>query len=444
MKKNNSNSYRVDSYFISPKDNDWKACDTLCWNAKNLRNYANFLIRQEFFKNKKYLNFYFMQKKLQQENNECYRKLPAKISQTVLRELDQNWKSFFAALIEFKKNKNKFKGIPKPPKYKDKITGRQRVNFTYQMVSKKAMRKNLLKLTGLEEFFNIRTIESVDSVGVVTYHPDPNLKEVSILPHNDGYLLIAKYLDVEQIPKVEQKFSAGIDLGIKNLAAISTNNKKCSQLLVPGGPILSINSLFNKKLAELRSKLDTTNSKRGKKKLKKEIKKLCRKRSFRIKNYLHNVTKMITNQLASADVTTIVVGKNIGWKQEVNIGKKNNQNFVNIPHAKLIQMLQYKWEKLGRTFKIVEESYTSKCSFLDKEEICKHESYCGNRKTRGLFVTNKGYKMNADINGGGNILRKGISNAFDFWSDEDLIKGFVVSPRRLTMSKSGNTLQHKL
>ena len=179
MKKNNSNSYRVDSYFISPKDNAWTECDTLCWNAKNLRNYANFLIRQEFFKNNKYLNFYFIQKKLQQENNECYRKLPAKISQTVLRELDQNWKSFFVTLKEYKKNKNKFKGLPKPPKYKDKIIGRQSVNFTYQMVSKNAMKKNLLKLTGLEEFFNIRTIENVDSDGVVTYHCYPNLKEVS-------------------------------------------------------------------------------------------------------------------------------------------------------------------------------------------------------------------------------------------------------------------------
>jgi transposase len=92
------------------------------------------------------------------------------------------------------------------------------------MVSKKAMKKNLLKLTGLEEFFNIRTFEEIDSDGVVTYNPDPNLKEVSIIPHNDGYLLIAKYFDVENIPKVYNKFSAGIDLGIKNLAAISTNN----------------------------------------------------------------------------------------------------------------------------------------------------------------------------------------------------------------------------
>ena len=148
---------------------------------------------------------------------------------------------------------------------------------------------------------------------------------------------------------------------------------------------------------------------------------------------------MLANQLASSGVTHLVVGKNIGWKQEVNIGTKTNQNFVNIPHAKFIEMLKYKWEKLGRTFETVEESYTSKCSFLDKEEICKHESYVGNRKTRGLFVTGKGYKMNADINGGANILTKVISNAFDLWSTEDLIKGFVVSPRRLTTAKSGNT-----
>lgn len=444
MKKKNSNSYRVDSYFIDSKDSVWSACDSLCWDAKNLRNYANYIIRQEFFNNKKYLNYNSIQNKLQTSRANCYMKLPAKLAQAVLRELDQNWNSFFAAIREYRKNPKKFLGVPKPPKYLDIKNGRAGVSFNIQTISKVWLRENLLKLSSLDFLIKLRLFESVDSDGVVTYHSDPNLRDVSIVPKNDGYLVIVKYLDVSPKEKVTSGYVAGIDLGVNNLAAIATNNKEQPAFLVNGRPLKSMNAFFNKRLAKLRSELDLNKTKRGKKRIEKEIKKLCRKRSFRVKNYLHNVTKMLANQLASAGVTHLVVGKNIGWKQEVNIGTKANQNFVNIPHAKFIDMLKYKWEKMGKTFETIEESYTSKCSFLDKEEICYHDSYLGNRKKRGLFVTSKGYKMNADINGGANILRKVISNAFDLWSDEDLIKGFVVSPRRLTTAKSGNTLQLKI
>ncbi len=443
MKKKNSNSYRVDSYFIGSNNIAWNACDSLCWDVKNLRNYANYIIRQEFFNNKKYLNYNHIQKKLQTARANCYVKLPAKLAQAVLRELDQNWQGFFGAVREFKKNPKKFLGVPKPPHYIDTKKGRYGVSFNIQTISKVWLRENLLKLSSLDFLIKLRLFESVDSDGVVTYRCDPNLRDVSIIPKNDGYLVIAKYLDVSPKEKVASGYVAGIDLGVNNLAAIATNNKEQSQFLVNGRPLKSMNAFFNKRLSKLRSELDLNQTKRGKKRIEKEIKKLCRKRSFRIKNYLHNVTKMLANQLASAGVTHLVVGKNIGWKQEVNIGTMTNQNFVNIPHARFIDMLQHKWEKLGRTFETTEESYTSLCSFLDKEEICYHDSYLGKRKTRGLFVTSKGLKMNADINGGANILTKVISNAFDLWSNEDLIKGFVVSPRRLTMSKSGDTLQLK-
>lgn len=267
---------------------------------------------------------------------------------------------------------------------------------------------------------------------------------MNIVPKNDGFLIVFNYLDLEKIENVKKGFCAGIDLGVNNLASVSTNNKENSQFLVNGKPLKAINAFFNKRLSKLQSELDLNKTKRGKKKLGKDIQKLCRKRNFRVKNFVHNSTNMLINQLVSSNITHIVVGKNVGWKQEVNIGTKSNQNFVNIPHAKFIDILTYKWKKLGRTIEIIEESYTSKCSFLDQEEVCKHESYLGKRKYRGLFVSKNGYKINADINGASNILRKGISNAFDLWSNEDLIKGFTVSPRRLTMSKSGNTLQLKI
>lgn len=446
LKKKNFKKYRVESYFVGPNHDAWSSCDSICWNAKNLRNYANYIIRQEYIKNKKYLNYFATKKKLKELKPDCFVKFPAKLGQRILMELDQNWKSYFAAIREYRKNPQKFLGKPKIPGYKDSKYGRTCVTFDTQRISIVALRENLLKLSSLDFLIRLRLFEEVDSDGVVSYNYDKNLKEVSIVPKNDGYLIIVKYLDIEKVEKIEnvkENFSAGIDLGVNNLASISTNNKEHPSFLVNGRPLKAMNAFFNKRLSKLQSKLNLNKTKRGKKRIGKEIQALCRKRNFRVKNFLHNATKMLINQLVSANVTHLIVGKNIGWKQEVNIGSKSNQNFVYIPHAKFIDMLKYKWEKLGRSIEVIEESYTSKCSFLDNEDICKHETYLGKRKYRGLFVSKNGYKINADINGASNILRKGISNAFDLWSNEDLIKGFVVSPRRITVSKRGNSLQLK-
>ena len=424
--------YKVDNYFIHRGEVSWTICDEFCWAAKNLRNYANFIIRQEYIKHKKYLNYYTIEKMIRAERPDCYLKVPAKLTQSIFRELDRNWKSFFKAKSVYYKNPKKFLGPPKMPGYKDKKYGRSGINFTTQSISVPNLRENLLKFASLDFLIKLRLLELVDSDGVVTYVQNPNLRDVSIIPKNDGYQVIVKYLDVDEIPKIESGHSAGIDLGVNNLAAITTNSKDNPAFLLNGKPLKSINAFYNKKLSKLRSELDLNKTKKGKKRIQRKIQKLCRKRFFKIKHYLHEASKMVVNQLASAGVTHLVVGKNIGWKQETNIGNVSNQNFVNIPHARFIDMLKYKWEKMGRTFETIEESYTSKCSFLDKEEICYHDTYLGKRGPRGLFTTKEQYKINSDVNGAGNILRKVISNAFDLWSDEDLIQGFVISPRRLT------------
>lgn len=134
------------------------------------------------------------------------------------------------------------------------------------------------------------------------------------------------------------------------------------------------------------------------------------------------------NQLVSKNVSTLVVGKNKNWKQDINIGKKNNQNFVNIPHARFIEMIKYKCELKGISVILTEESYTSKCSFVDSEKICKHSEYLGKREKRGLFVSNKGKRINADLNGSLNILKKVIPNCF-----ANGIEGLVVSPSVFTV-----------
>jgi len=423
--------YVIDTYFVSLGTSAWVACDTVCFYSKNLYNQANYRIRQHWFANKKYLNYNTIQKQLQNEKADCYTKLPAKVAQQILRSLESNWKSFFAAAKEFKNNPKKFTGQPKPPNYKA-ADGRNATTFSIQAIWKLALKTNNLKLSGLNLLISLRLVEEIDNDGVVTYKPRPNLRDVTIIPRNEGYEIVVKYLTTNKPSQIRGEYLAGIDVGLNNLAAVVTNNKSAESFLVNGKPLKALNAYYNKRTAEIQSKIDTTKSNREKKRLQTERKKLARKRHFRIKDYLHKTTKMLVTQLVSLSVSTIIVGKNTGWKQEINIGKKNNQNFVFCPHAKFIEMLKYKWEQIGGKFVTQEESYTSKCSFLDNEPICKHDSYLGKRVKRGLFVSSTGKALNADINGAGNILRKGISNAFDSWLKDELIKGFCSYPRRLT------------
>lgn len=430
-------SYTIDKYFVGRNNPAWVECDSICWDSKNLYNHANYIVRQQYltsarnYGTKHYLNFYDMVKILREENHPCYLKMHSKLSQSILKELDQNWKAYFAAITAYRHDPSKFLAKPKPPRYQDTEHGRKNVTFNIQTIFKKFLNCGILKLSSLSFTVNLRRIEMIDSDGVVSYHHRPNLREVSIIPHNDGYVIVAKYLDVEPIKSVSNGYLAGIDLGVNNLATIATTNKEAPSFLVNGKPIKAMNAYFNKKLAKFQSELDLNKTKRGKKRIKSKIQKLCRKRHFKVNHYLHEMSKMVVNQLVSSGVTNLVVGKNDGWKQETNIGKVNNQNFVNIPHARFIEMIKYKWEKLGRSFQTTEESYTSKCSFLDQEEICKHDTYKGQRVKRGLFVTSQGHLINADVNGAGNMISKVIKNAWVDWTQEDLIQGFVVSPVRL-------------
>ena len=431
-------SYRVESYQINPGTSAWTECERLCFKSKNLYNYANYIVRQAFLKKDKsgkYLNNFDLYKLL--KSHDCYTSMPAKLAQSVLIQLHQNWKSFFSACKEYKKNPTKFLGPPKPPHYKDK-NGRNSVTFNTQVYSKTALRQNLIKLSSLSFLTELRTFEHIDRDGVVTYKFDQNIRDITLIPFNDCYKIIVKYLDMTQKTIIQNNICAGIDLGLNNLAAIATNNQQLPSLLINGRHLKSINQFYNKEKAKLQLKLDTSTSKRGHKRIQEEIHKLTRKRNNKIKHELHQASNMIVNQLSAANVSRLVIGKNDGWKQETNMGKRNNQNFANIPHAKLIEMLRYKWERLGGRFETTEESYTSKCSFLDNEVIGKHTTYMGKRNRR-QFVSNLGFEINADINGAANILRKVVNNAWASWSNAELIEGFVVSPPRVTPGESCKT-----
>ena len=179
--------------------------------------------------------------------------------------------------------------------------------------------------------------------------------------------------------------------------------------MLNGKILKSVNQHYNKIVAKIKSELKKKNDKDWSKKLGK----LTLKRNNIINNYLHHTSKFIITYCIENNIKNIVVGKNKNWKNEVNIGKRNNQNFVSIPHSKLIQQIQYKGEEVGINVSTVEENYTSKCSALDLEKICKHKDgeYKGKRIKRGLFQNTKGL-INADVNGSLNILRKVIGDDF--------------------------------
>jgi putative transposase len=196
------------------------------------------------------------------------------------------------------------------------------------------------------------------------------------------------------------------DLGVNNLVTI-VNNFGEQPIAIKGGLVKPYNQWYNKIRSHLQSVFDKNKLEYNERKKKIEF-----QRNKQIKDLFHKITRAIINYYVHFRVDTIVIGYNPQWKQEVNIGKVNNQNFVNLPFLKLLQMLQYKAEAHGICVIIEEEHYISKCSFLDNEPIQKHKKYAGIRLHRGLFRSKNGTLINADVNSAYNILRKVFPKAF--------------------------------
>lgn len=402
----------VERHVIKQGHLHYQEIDNLCWLSKNLYNYANYLVRQSFIHENTYLNYLAIQKQLQ--STEVYKALPSKVSQQVLINLEKNWQSFFAAMKEWKENPKKFLGRPSLPKYKDKEKGRNLLTYTSQAISKVALRRGVVKLSKSE-------------VAVKT--KISNVNQVRVIPKLDHYVVEVVYeVEVSSQPKDAYRI-ASIDIGLDNLAAVTFNQAGIKPLLINGKPLKSINQYFNKRKAEMQSKLGKGSSK--------QLKKLCSKRNFKVDDYLHKASRLIVNILDTNQIGTLVIGKNENWKQEINIGKQNNQNFVQVPHARFIQMLKYKAELLGIYVIEQEESYTSQASFLDLDSIPVYSSesktkhkFSGRRVKRGIYKSKSKKQLNADVNGSYNIMRKAIPTAFS-----NGIEDAVVHPVRLTPAK---------
>ena len=374
--------YLVERHII--KNNE--ELDELCFNSKNLYNKALYLVRQHYFKTKGYLNFFGVNKLMIETKDEDYYALPTRVSNQTLRLLDSNFKSFFS-LVKKKQSSNYDKSI-RIPRYLNK-EGRYITVFPKEAVSKVYLRKGIIRLSKLP-------------IEIPTKVTESNLVELRVLPRNNHHVVEIVYKVEQKEPKSDNGRYASIDLGLDNLATVSSNVVK--PFIINGRPLKSINQYYNKEKARLQAHL------KGNKKTSKRIKSITNIRNNKVKDYLHKSSRRIVNFLVSNNISTLVIGYNEEWKQNINLGRTNNQAFTNIPFCTFINQLDYKCKLEGINVILTEESYTSKCSFLDNEYIEKHESYLGKRIKRGLFKSAKGKLINADLNGSLNILRKVVGD----------------------------------
>lgn len=394
----------VEQHFISNSHSCFKELDELCFKSKNIYNSALYLWRQQLSKEKKFLGSKESYRLIKDLN--CYSDLPQNVAVATFNLVYQNIKAYFDSVKSFKNNPSKFSGPPRIPKYKDSEKGRCVAIFNSRVIPKKdARRDGVIRFSSLK--FSIKSKVPVDSINQVRFVPRGDFVVVEII------------YTVEPVKKEFNGKCAAIDLGLNNLATITSNSAK--PIIISGKPLKSTNQFFNKRKAKIQSTLQKRNNKKWSKKLSR----LQNKRNNKVKDYLHKTSKKVVDYCLVNDITLLAIGKNDGWKQSINLGSKNNQNFVQIPHAQLIKMIQYKCELKGILVEVVNEAYTSKCSFIDNETIKKQKEYKGKRVNRGLFVSQNGTKINADCNGSFNILRKVVPTTH---YNELRDRGLVVSP----------------
>ena len=369
-------------HIISPSHPYFSECDHLTFLGKNLYNATLFYQRASFFK-KDFQNYYTVNRMFTHENQIDYRALPAKVSKQVQMLVDKSFKSYFA-LVK-KKIKGEYDSPVRIPRYLHKTKGRCTLPYPKDALSLKEEGMVKFSKTGIK----IKTKVEKERIQGARIVPKGNHFIIEIL-----YKKSKKQLMSDTIQKV-----AFIDPGLNNLMTVTSN--AFSPLLYSGKELKSLNQLANKKLAQVKSVL----SKRGLYSSPILIS-IYNKRNRRIKDCLHKLSTHLVNQFVSHKIDTVIFGHNIGQKQDIKLGSVTNQNFVQIPFYQLISLLQYKCELQGIRFITTEESYTSKCSFLDLEEITKQKEYLGKRVKRGLFQTKEGILINADVNGSLNIGRK--------------------------------------
>jgi putative transposase len=410
----------VEQHVISKHDPRYTAIDAAAFASKNLYNAANYELRQAFIHEGRLISYNQLDKLMQP--HEAYKALPAKVAQWVLKGLVNNWKAFREGRERYQCDPSKFTGRPQLPRYKHKSDGRNLLVYTTQALNKRGLRRGLVQPSKLA--ISIKTRQQ-------------NIAQVRIVPRKGFYVVEVVYEQAITLAPVNPAFYAGIDLGVNNLVALASNKPGFHPVVVNGRPVKSTNQFYNKRRAELQHKLGHSGTT-------KRMERMTNRRNRHIDHYLHTTSKRIIDLLVEEGIGVLVIGKNDGWKQGIEMGKRNNQNFVQIPHARFISMLAYKAELVGIRVQVTEESYTSKASLLDLDPLPVRKNgdetkytFSGKRVKRGLYQASNGRYINADINGAGNIIRKVAPDAFQRAEGVEDGKGMpaslVVHPVRVVI-----------
>lgn len=398
---------RVEKHVINKNHKAYKLFDEYCFKAKNIYNLANYTQRQLFINGDKILKYAELSKAL--NKTDAFKDIGSNSAQMTLRLLDKMWKSFFVSIRDYSNHPEKYLGKPKLPSYQKK-DGRHIFIMTN-------MQTHLYDGYLYFAFTPLKGLNNLFKTNV-----KDKLLQTRVVPKGSSYVLEIVYETEALEAKEFNNRIMGIDLGVDNLATC-VNNVGIKPIVINGRIVKSINEYYNKKRAKLQSSLMKRHSKHWSNKLDK----LQLKRDRKLEYYLHCASKSIIEYCKGLDISTIVIGLNKTWKQECNLVKKANQNFVSIPYDKLINMIKYKAENIGITVIVNEESYTSGCSFLDLEEPIKANYNKSRRIVRGLFKSNDETLINSDVNGGYNIIVKVFPKAF-----VDGIKDVHLHPVRVS------------
>ena len=383
--------------------------------SKNLYNHANFLVREAFVKYNKWLRYGELDKILKTDlEYDDYKQMPtAQAAQQTLRLLEKDWKSFFAAIKDWSAHKDKYLGRPKLPKYKPK-DGKHILILTNQNVK---LKDGILHFPRIFGGFTMKPrfaeLENFVSFQQVRFIPDFRAFTVELV----------YTMEVPDFTLPENGRYLSMDIGLDNLATI-VNNAGLKPVIINGKGLKSVNKYYNKQISHYREIAKRMNAKD----YTNRMDSLTRKRNHKMDDYMHKASSYIIRYALLNSFHTIVVGNNKEWKQNSSMGKKVNQSFVGIPHMRLIEMLQYKAQNEGIKVVIIEESYTSGTSFLDEESPVKENYNKKRRVYRGLFISNTGRKINADVNGAYQIMKKVFPKAF-----ADGIEGVALHPVRVSI-----------
>ena len=403
MKEKKNILYRTKVHYIVPN----RELINEAQLSNNLYNQAMYILRQAFMNEEKIPSKFDIYKILLHKKYECkeydnIHKMVSSNAQAICQLAAQNFKSFLMSLKAFKKNKINFIGAPKIPSYNKKDQEFMLIIGAQQCVIKDGMMRFPKKL-------------NLDKI----YVRDLDIAHVRIFPGKKKYKVEVVY-KVEALPKKTKGNIAGIDLGLDNLATVAINKRGIRPLLINGRPLKSMNLHFNNKRNKIQSELKKCNDKY----MSHKFETLYRKRNNRFNTYMHKASKEIIDYCLEHNVSQIIIGHNKLQKQESKL-----KNFVAIPTFKLIELIKYKAEYQGIKVIETEESYTSITSYLDKEEPIKDNADRFRRIHRGLFVSSKGKRINADVNSAYQIMKKVIGDKVI----KPIGKGSVFIPKKVTM-----------